>query len=403
MGKLAIKGGRPVREKPFPSWPIYGGTELAALKEVLYSGVWGVGGKKKKEFEEKFAAYQNAKYGVAVANGTVALEVALRAAKVGAGDEIIVPAYTFVATASVVLNVNALPVFVDIEPETYCINPEKVEDAVTEKTKAVIPVHMAGHPADMDRITEIAQEHNLAVIEDAAQAHGARWRGKRVGSIGDMGIFSFQSSKNMTSGEGGIILTNDRRLHELCWSYHNCGRRMGGAWYEHHLLGGNYRITEFQAAVLLAQLERLEEQREIRTQNASYLSKKLSKIGGVRPLRRDPRVTTHSYHLYIFRYDAEKFDGLSRKKFIEALQAEGIPCDPGYRPLSQMPCVKKTKKSPLFRRLYGKRAPYSEMYLPITEKACREQAIWLKQNMLLGTKEDMDDIVNAITKIKESL
>jgi dTDP-4-amino-4,6-dideoxygalactose transaminase len=403
MGKLALKGGEPYRKKPFPSWPVYGEEELRALKEVLYSGFWGIGGKKVEEFERRFASFHDAQYGIAVTNGTAALEVALRAAGIQAGDEVIVPAYTFLATASSVLYVNACPVFVDIDPETYNIDPRKVEEAITDKTKAIIPVHIGGCPADMDAIMDVARKHGLKVIEDAAQAHAAEWKGRKVGAIGDLGTFSFQSSKNITSGEGGIILTNDRNLYELAWSYHNCGRRKEEAWYRHFILGGNYRMTEFQAAILLAQLGRVEEQTKRRNENALYLSKRLSEIPGIRPLKRDPRVTSHAYHLYIFRYDAREFEGLPRERFIQALNAEGIPCSPGYTPLYRMPFFESIGRCPLSCPYHGRKIDYASLSLPVTERACNEEAVWLKQSIFLGTKEDMDDIVGAVWKIRENV
>ena len=387
MEKLAIKGGKPVRTKPFPSWPVFGEKELRLLREVVESGVWGVGGKMKEKFERKFAELQDAKYALTVANGTLAIEVALRAAGIGKGDEVILPSYTFVGTASPVVYVNAKPVFVDIDPETYCIDPEAVEKAVTERTKAIIPVHVAGQPADMDRLTEIAETYNLTLIEDAAQAHCSEWDGRRVGAIGDMGIFSFQSSKNLNCGEGGAIVTNDDELYSLCWSIHNCGRELGGEWYRHVRLGGNCRMTEFQAAILLAQLDRLEEQSRRREENALYLTERLSAVSGVEPLKRLPKVTRHSYHLYIFRYLESEFEGLSRDRFIEALRAEGIPCSPGYTPLHRMDFLNG--------RVSGR--------LENTERACYREAVWLKQNVLLGTREDMDSIVEAIEKIRENV
>jgi len=403
MSKLAIKGGEPVRKSPFPKWPIFDERELESLKEVLYSGVWGIGGTKKKEFEEKFAAYHDAKYGVAVTNGTAALEISLRAVGVRMGDEVIVPAYTFMATASAVLYAGGLPVFVDIEPETYTIDPKQVEAAVSDRTKAIIPVHIGGCPANMDEILRIAKKNNLFVIEDACQAWGAEWRGRKVGAIGNLGAFSFQSSKNITSGEGGIILTNEKELYELCWSYHNCGRVIDGPWYRHQLLGANRRMTEFQAAILLVQLTRFKEQTKKRNENARYLSKELSKIEGIQPLKRDPRVTNHAYHLFIFKYDAEKFRGLPREKFIEALNAEGIPCSSGYVPLYKERFMLDLVKDRFLFQLYGDRVDYSRVKLPVTERACYEEGVWLFQYMFLGTREDMDDIVNAIWKIKENV
>lgn len=403
MSKLAINGGEPIRKIPFPKWPVYGESEKKALEEVLQSGVWGIGGSKVREFERKFANYHSAEYGICVVNGTAALEVALRASGIGPGDEVIVPAYTFLATASSILLINAVPIFVDVDPDTYCIDPKEIENAVTEKTKAIIPVHLAGHSADMDKIMEIAKENNLVVIEDCAQAHLAEWRGRKIGSIGDVGCFSFQSSKNMTSGEGGIIVTNDKDLAEKCWSYHNCGRTKGGPWYKHPLLGWNYRMTEFQAAILLAQLNRLERQNKTRNENALYLSAELSEIEGITPLKRDERVTKHAYHLYIFRYAKEKFSGVARDRFLEALNAEGIPCSEGYVPLYKEGYLNEAMKCPLSCSYYSGKIDYTKVDCPVTEKACNEEAVWFTQNILLGTKEDMDTIVEAIQKVKNNV
>jgi len=402
LSKLAIDGAEPIRKRPFPQWPIFDEREAEALNEVLHSHVWGIDGKKIKEFEEKFAAYQHARYGVAVANGTLALEVALRAADIKAGDEVIMPAYTFMATPAAALEVNALPVFVDIDPATYTLDAGNVEESITDKTKAIIPVHIGGCPADMDSIMKIAKKNGLTVIEDACQAWGAEWRGKRVGALGDLGAFSFQSSKNITCGEGGIVITNDRKLYELSWSYHNCGRTVGGARYQHDLLGFNFRMTEFQATILLVQLTRLDEQTRTRNENALYLSKELSRIKGIEPLERSAQITRHSYHLYMFKYDEEEFEGLPRSKFLEALRAEGIPCSSGYVPLYKERFILNLAQDRLLSKLYGGNIDYSKVKLPITERACYEEGVWLFQNMFLGTKEDMDDIVNAIVKIKEN-
>jgi dTDP-4-amino-4,6-dideoxygalactose transaminase len=255
----------------------------------------------------------------------------------------------------------------------------------------------------MDDIKKIAERNNLRVVEDACQAWGAEWKGRRVGAIGDLGAFSFQSSKNITSGEGGIIVTNDRKLYQLSWSYHNCGRVMDGAWYQHDFLGFNYRLTEFQAAILLVQLTRLDEQTETRNRNALYLSEELSKVKGIEPLEHSAAITRHAYHLYTFRYCNEEFEGLPRSKFLEALRAEGIPCSSGYVPLYKERFMLSLAQDPLLSRLYGGKADYSKVSLPETEKACYEEGVWLAQNMLLGTREDMDDIVGGIAKVKENV
>mgnify|MGYP001566279922 CR=1 FL=1 len=406
MGKLAIKGGTPVRTKGFLPWPIYDEREIKAVEEVIRSRHWWrYSGKKVTEFEEKFAKYHNAKYGVAVTSGTTALEIALKAADIGPGDEVIVPPYTFLATASSVLLVNAIPIFVDIDSETYNINPTRIEEAITNKTKAIIPVHFGGYPADMDRIIRIARKHNLVVIEDAAHAHGAIWKGKKVGAIGDMGTFSFQESKNISSGEGGIVLTNDKDLAEKCFSLMSFGRMKGGLFYTHHILGWNYRMTEFQGAILGAQLERLEEQTNRREKNANYLSEHLRGIKGLSLLKRDdPRVTRRAYHIYIFKYDKSSFNGVPRERFIEALKGEGIPCASGYPiPLYKNPMFLEKKfwhrGCPLSCPFYGKELDYSKVNCPVAEKACYEEAVFLTQNLLLGTKEDMKNIVRAIKKV----
>lgn len=401
MSKLALDGGTPVRSRPFNGWPIVGEEEERAVVDVVRSGVWGLGGSRKPEFEKRFAEYQQAKYGFCVANGTVSLIVALRAAGVGAGDEVIVPPYTFAATASAVLEVNGIPVFVDIDPDTYCLDPDRIEMAITENTKAIIPVHIGGHPADMDRIMRIADTYNLVVIEDAAQAHGAEWKGKRVGAIGHMGSFSFQSSKNLACGEGGIILTNDDELADKCYSYHDCGRIRGGAKYEHHVLGQNYRMGEFQAAILLAQLDRLDEQIDRRNENAQYLSHGLSEIDGIVPLNRDSRVTRHGYHIYIFKYLKKHFDDLPRNKFIKAMNAEGIPIGTGYSPLYKEILFRaKSNECPLRCALNKSQQDYAQVYCPEAEKAGAEEGVWMGQSVLLGTKADMDDIAEAIFKVK---
>ncbi|NLC58123.1 MAG: DegT/DnrJ/EryC1/StrS family aminotransferase [Armatimonadetes bacterium] len=398
MAQLAVNGGTPVRDttaRPWPAWPQWDEREAAALLEVLHSGVWGShAGGQVRAFEAEFARFQDAEYGVCNCNGTASLEVALRAAGISSGDEVIVPPYTFIATASAVLMTNGVPIFADIDPDTYNLDPKAAEAAITPRTKAIIAVHIGGCPADMDAFPELARKHNLVLIEDCAQAHAAAWRGRKVGAIGDMGCFSFQSSKNINAGEGGIILTNSKEYHERCWSIINVGRIPDGAWYEHHVLGSNYRLTEFQGALLRVQLTRLEEQAARRWENAKFLNEELAKIPGIRPLQVDDRVTMHAYHLYIFRYDSAAFGGMSREQFTAALNAEGIPCSVGYVPLY---------RTDLFRTqgtVAGAKVDYTKVYCPVAERACADEAIWLFQSMLLGSREDMQDIVDAVAKIQ---
>jgi dTDP-4-amino-4,6-dideoxygalactose transaminase len=400
MNKLALNGGEPIRTRSFPEWPIWDEREEKALLDTLRSGHWGALTEDSRvaRFEEAFALAHHATYGRCVTSGTIALEVALRAVGVEFGDEVIVPPYTFIATASACLMVGAIPVFVDIDPETYNLDPTKIEAAITERTRVIMPVHIGGCPADMDRIMALAQEHELYVIEDACQAHAASWDDKRVGAIGDMGCFSFQASKNINAGEGGIILTDQEMLAERAWSIRNCGRIRDGAWYRHELLGDNYRMTEWQAAVLLAQLTRMASLARRREANAMYLAERLADVEGVISQRRDAKVTQHAYHLFIARYNPEAFDGLPRAHFLTALRAEGIPCSSGYdAPLYAMPAIQQGIAR-LKRALDHEEKP--DVHCPVAERACAEEGMWFAQTMFLGDQRDMDDIVAAIRKIQ---
>ena len=404
MEKLAIMGGHPVRVEAFPRWPVWDNLEEEALLTALRSGTWGISAESHfiDRFEHEFSAVHQAKYGRSVFNGTAALEVSLRALDIDYGDEVIIPAYTFMATATACIIVGAVPVFVDIDPHTYNLDPEKVEAAITSRTRVIIPVHIGGNPADMDRILEIARKNHLWVIEDACQAHAAAWKGQRVGAIGDLGCFSFQSSKNINAGEGGIILTNNEQLAELCWSIQNCGRVRDGKWYQHEVLGGNYRMTEWQAAILGAQMTRFEELARRREDNGLYLAQGLSSIEGFQPLERDARVTQHGYHLFICRYDSSAFQGLPRQLFLEALKAEGIPCSEGYLPLYKMKAIQDGTRR-LKRFLSSKDNSPVEPDCPACEKACYSEGVWFTQTVLLGTHKDMDDIIQAVLKVKEAV
>lgn len=399
MSHLALRGGAPVRTKSFPQWPESNALDEQALIDVLKNGKWGRHqGCMTDQFEKRFAEYQGSRYGIGVVNGSVAIRLALHAAGIEPGDEVILPAYTFFSTASSVVEVNAVPVFVDIAPDTYCLDPHAVKNAITSKTRAVIPVHFAGQAAAMNEIMQIADHYNLVVIEDAAHAHGAEYHGKRLGSIGELSTFSFQASKNLTSGEGGMILTSDHTYERICRALHTCGRFPESAWYEHHLLGGNYRMTEFQAALLSSQLERLEQQVQIREANGLLLNQELVKIPGVKPMQRGCGETRHSYHLYLFRYDPQAFDGLSREKFLQALNAEGIPCSPGYdRPLYKQPVFLNQAFGPYFSNA-SQYPDYAHTLLPVTEQACRE-ACWIAHPVLLGEQADIFDIVEAVEKV----
>jgi len=393
---LALFDGKPVRTKPFPSWPIFGHAEEQRLLQTLRGGQWGkLDGPEVAEFEKRFSAIHGCKHAIGVVNGTVSLRIALLAAGIGAEDEVIIPPYTFFSTASAVVEANAIPVFADIDLDTFNIDPRAIESAVTVRPRAIIPVHFAGQIADMDAIVSIAKEHNLIVIEDAAHAHGASYKNRPAGSIGHMGSFSFQSSKNLTAGEGGIITTNDDELAEACRSIHNCGRASGGIWYEHHVISGNYRLGEFQGAILNCQLERLEEQTKTRDDNGKYLASLLNNLPGLHMQNRPAGLTRHSYHLFMLRLDPAVF-GAPRDAVLKALEAEGIPCSPGYG--FSLP------DQPMFRnKIFGPYLPNATMEFPRcpnSDLIC-QQCIWLEQNLFLGSRGDMEDIAAAFEKVYE--
>lgn len=415
--KLAVNGGEPVRTKPFPNWPYWDDKEREAIIDVLESGAWWRFGKMVgeadrlpvMEFEDKFAAYHQARYGIAVVNGTCALEVALTAAGVGPGDEVIVPAYTFMATASSVLLAHAVPVFVDIDPMTYCIDPEGVEKVVTPRTKAIIPVHYGGYPADMDVICSLADRYNLKIVEDAAHAHGTIFKEKKVGTFGEAGCFSFQLSKNMAAGEGGIIITNDEQIAAKCYSLSNFGRVPGRPKYEYDMLGWNYRMSPFIAAILLCQLERVEEQTERRLKNAGLLDKLFKEIPYIEMMKNDdPRVTRRAYHIYTFKYQGQKKFSVPREKVIEAITAEGVPCATGYNPplyRTEMFLQQHfwPKGCPVTCAHYKSRVDYTRVNLPVSERVMAEENIMFDQFLLLGTEEDTKDIAMAVKKVMENL
>ena len=400
--KLALLGGKPVRTRPFTAWPIFGKSEEKRLLRTLRSGKWGrLNGTEVAEFEKRFAEMHGCKHGIAMVNGTVTLRIALLAAGIRAEDEVIIPPYTFFSTASAVIEANAIPVFADIDLATFNLDPKAVEAAITPRTRAIIPVHFAGQPADMKAIMAIAKKRSLLVIEDAAHAHGARYRNRPAGSLGHLASFSFQSSKNMTSGEGGLLTTNDDALAEACRSIHNCGRIPTGIWYEHHVISGNYRLGEFQGAVLNGQLDRLATQTKTRDRNGQFLAARLSKLPGIHPQKRLAEVTRHSYHLFMLRIQGKEF-GAPRAAVIRALQAEGIPCSAGYGfSLHHQPMFRNKAFGPYLSKASA-RLNYRKVSCPNSDLICREQCVWLEQSMFLGNRADMDDIAGAFEKIHEN-
>jgi dTDP-4-amino-4,6-dideoxygalactose transaminase len=403
MSALALLGGKKAKSKPFPVWPYYDSNEDRALKEVLDSRVWWrTPGTRTLEFEKSFAKFHGARHAIAVTNGTAALEVAVASLGIGAGDEVIVPNFTFVATASAVLFANALPVLVDVDPETYCIDPDLVEDAITSRTRAIIAVHMGGHPADLDRLKRIASRKRLALIEDSAHAHASEWRGQRVGTFGVAGTFSFQASKLMTAGEGGMIISNHDKFEVQARSVHDCGRMPGEWFYSHFIYGSNYRLSEWQGAILQVQLGRLDQQTKRRHHNARLLDRLLRAIPGITPQKLDERCTRNGQYAYIFHINKKEFAGLSTERFIEALNAEGIPHQASYPPLH---AVDMFRNGEYRKRLSGKQAKDKHKFLkqkfPVTQKAAWE-TVWLPQPVLLGDEEDMHEIAAAIAKIQKN-
>ena len=407
MAELAIAGGAPVRTKAFAAWPQFDERERRAINAVLESRNWGgypFPNQQAELFARRFADHQGARHALCAANGTVTLEIALKAVGVTAGDEVIVPAYTFEATAAPVLRLGAVPVFVDIQPDTYCIDASAAAMAITPRTRAVIPVHLAMNMADMDAITELAARHGLKVVEDCAHAHGARWRDAGAGAIGDAGSFSMQTSKLLTAGEGGVVTTNDDEVFELCQSYVNCGRASRTDYFGHRILGFNYRMTEFQAAILLAQLERLQEQTERRAARASRLAEGLSGIAGITLLRRDERLTTPAIYQFVFKYDGVAFGGAGRDRFVAALEAEGIPADGlFYEPVYRSALFQVDPRDFPALADRGEDLPWAATRCPVAERAAYDESVWLPHQLLLGSEQDVDEIVEAVSKIQNNV
>jgi dTDP-4-amino-4,6-dideoxygalactose transaminase len=407
--KLAIAGGRPLRRKPFSTWPVHSNREARSLLQVLRSASWGgypFPNAHAGAFARRYAKFHGAKYGVALANGTVAIEVALKTIDIKPGDEVIVPAYTWEGTVGPILLLNAVPVFVDVHPDTYCLDARLIEKVLTPKTRAILPVHLAMNFADLDAILDIAGSRKIAVIEDCAHAHGGRWRGKGAGATGDVGCFSFQSSKLMSSGEGGALITSNLEYYERAQSYVNCGRASATDEFRHRLIGFNHRITEFQAAVLEAQLERLPMQARTRQANMEHFEKRLRGTPGLAFLKRDKRITRVAAYQFVFKYLAEHFAEVPRAAFLAALELEGIPCDglfyePVYRSAlfpvkpEEYPALSWGRAQPIdLKTLY---------HCPVSERAAYSEAVWLPHHIFLGSRKDTDDIADAVLKVCENI
>jgi dTDP-4-amino-4,6-dideoxygalactose transaminase len=409
VGKLAITGGKKLRKTPFTRWPIPTKAEAAALKDVLEGTLWGgqpFPGKHAAAFVAKFAKLHTAKYGQCVNTGTVAIQAALKAIGIKPGDEVIVPAYTWEGTVGPVLLVNAVPVFVDVDPDTYCLDARLIEKAITPKTKAILPVHLGMRFADMDEILRVASKHKLKVVEDCAHAHGGMWRGKGAGSMGDIGAFSFQSSKLITSGEGGAVITNNLEYMELVQSYINAGRASLTDQYKKRIIGFNYRLGEFQAAVLGAQLSRMPKQSAVRDKNMKRFEAQMANTPGIGLLKPDPRITRLAPYGYVMKYFSEKVKEIPRAAFVAAMQLEGVHCDglfyePVYK--SSLFPVDATDFPALSwgrEKALDLRSMYS---CPESEKAAYQEAVWFPHQHFLGTTKDVDDIADAIHKVLENV
>lgn len=404
----AILGGAKSYPGLWPDWPRWKSPEYdESILKVLRSGVWSRSSIT-DEFEKKWASMIGTKRALAVVNGTNALVTSIAQFDIGPGDEVIVPPYTFVATVQAILLNGAMPVFADIDPQTFQIDPANIEKKITKRTKAILPVHILGIPAAMGRIMEIAQKHHLIVVEDACQAHLAEVNGQRTGSIGHAGCFSFQTSKNMPIGEGGAIVSNDEAFMDRCFSYHNLGFPFGAQSESVDIgaviVASKTRFTEYQAAIGLRQMKNLEADSDLRWENGRYLIGKIEAIPGISPAKLYPETTKAVFHLFPLLYDKDEFKGMSRSLFRQSLSAEGIPCSTGYTPLQTQPFIGKAFDSRLYRKVYSREEIDYEKFLsdnqcPENDRICNERAIWLSQNKLLEDKKSMDCIVNAIEKI----
>jgi len=402
----ALLGGTPVRTERFPSWPRSMPEDEKDWLEVLRTGRWWrQEGHFVRDFERAWAERLGARHCIATANGTSALMASLHALDVGPKDEVLVGPFTFIATINAILSQYALPVFVDTDPESMMIDAGKIEAAITPRTRCIMPVHLGGNMADMDRILEISRKHNLPVIEDACQAHLSEWRGRKASTLGHLGCFSFHKLKNLPGGEAGAVMTNDETLYRRAYGYHSHYRtppNEGPADRAASRNGINLRMAEFQAAIMLQHLKRLEEQARRREQNAAYLGELLRQAPGVTPAKMYSGCTRNAYHIYMMRYDAEAFAGLPRARFLQAVRAEGIPLGPGYGPLNRDPFLENTLNSRTYRAVYTEQeiARWRERnHCPANDRLTQE-CVWFGQTVLLADKRDMEDIATAIGKVR---
>jgi dTDP-4-amino-4,6-dideoxygalactose transaminase len=402
MAELALNGGTAVRNTPYPRWPEWDDRDVEAVANVVRSGNWGgfpEPGPNAARFEEVFAAYQGARHGVLMANGTVTMEVALKAFGIGWGDEVVVPALTFAATAYAPMAAGAVPVVVDVEPRTWTIDPEQVEAAITERTRAVMPVHLGHHMADMDRIEEIARRHGLAVVEDCAHAPGQQWRGRGAGCIGEFGSFSHQSSKILTAGEGGTLLTNDDDLARRAHSIIDCGRAKDLDEKE-FTFGANYRLGELHAALLVVAMERFPEQQRRRAEAGKELERLLADVPGVRVMPADERITRWSFYNYIFAIDPEAFAGRTNGVVCAALEAEGIPAEVQYPPMSRYELFQPPLSRLPVAVEHADRLDPQRMSFPVAEAAGLRESVYLMENVFRDGTRGVQDVAEALARVQ---
>jgi len=407
MGKLAINGGKKVIEEDnfWYSWPVIDDNDKKMILKVLeekrfcrlYEGSWA------EKFEKKWADYCDTKYCITTGNGTVSLELSLKALGIKPGDKVITTPITFIATASSISEVGAIPVFADIDYETGQISASSIEDKITENTKAVIGVHYGGYPFDIDKVRKVCRKHNLFLIEDCAHAHGTKWKNKHVGGWGHFGSFSFQASKSLASGEGGAIITNYKKYYDKALTLHNIGRILGKPGYYHYYLSSNYRLAELLAGLLLSQFKKLKKQTETKEKNGKWLKENLKKLGVI-PLPEDKRITQRGYYFMVFRFEKEEFGGISRDKFLEVINAEGIPFGKGYGlPLYRNPSFSKKYLSEIYpENILKKLHDYENLFLENSEKFCEVQ-ITLSHTILLSPKKKLQKIIDAVEKIRKNI
>jgi dTDP-4-amino-4,6-dideoxygalactose transaminase len=402
MAELARFGGAPVRPQGYPEWPVHDEGDVEAVAGVVRSGRWGgfpEPGPLAAAFAERFATYQGAGHGVVMANGTVTMEVALKALGIGWGDEVIVPALTFAATPYAAMAAGALPVFCDVLPGTLTLDPDAVEAAVTSQTRAIMPVHLGHQMADMDRLTGIARRHSLALVEDCAHAHGQRWRDRGAGCFGEFGSFSHQSTKLLTAGEGGSLLTGDERLARLAHSLIDCGRAKDPEEKE-FTFGANYRLGELQAALLLRALERLPAQQAERAEAAGWFQELAAQVPGVRLLPPDERITRWSFYRYIVLIDPEAFAGATNLAVVEALEAEGVGAWEGYQPMSRYDLFQPGLSRLPVAVAHADRLDPARMSFPVAEDAALRRTVYLDESIFRAGRQGVEDAVTALAKVQ---